>query len=297
MRFYVLAITVTFLWGLSFTTTKIGLQGMGPFTFLWLRSLISAITVFALIWMRGGKFMPPRGSRNFWWNTVLHNLVFLLFYNGAGFTTAGRASLFLYGQPIFYMALAAWLIPTERIGARGVTGFLAAAVGMVLLFNEKLAAMGPTWVGDVIILGAAFVWGVQSLFLKVRLKGQDAFQITAWVQLVAVVLFLPIAWGKGEGLPDLTNIYVLTGASYNGIVGTGITQVLWVMLLAQYSPSRVSSFMFLCPVFGIFLGALILDEVLGVLTLSGAALIAAGIYLVNTRRMKGAGEIAPARPD
>ncbi|MDA1001275.1 MAG: DMT family transporter [bacterium] len=297
MRFYVLAITVTFLWGLSFTTVKIGLQGMGPFTFLWLRSLISALTVFFLIRMRGGKFMPPKGSRDFWWNTLLHNLVFLLFYNGAAFTTAGRASLFLYGQPIFYTALAAWLMPAERIGVRGVAGFSAAAIGMVLLFNEKLAATGPTWLGDAIILVSAFVWGVQSLFLKVRLKGHDAFQITAWVQLVAVVLFLPIALAKGEGWPDLTNLYVLTGAGYNGIVGTGITQVLWVILLAQYSPSRVSAYMFLCPVFGVFLGALILQEVLGLPTLAGAALIAAGIYLVNTRRMKGAGEIAASRPD
>jgi len=42
------------------------------------------------------------------------------------------------------------------------------------------------------------------------------------------------------------------------MVGTGMAMVLWVRLLADYPAGRVSAFMFLTPVFGVFLGAVIL---------------------------------------
>jgi drug/metabolite transporter (DMT)-like permease len=60
--------------------------------------------------------------------------------------------------------------------------------------------------------------------------------------------------------------------------------VLWVRLLAGYPPTRVSAFMFLTPVFGLFMSSLILLESLTGFVLAGAALVAAGIYLVNTDR-------------
>jgi drug/metabolite transporter (DMT)-like permease len=60
--------------------------------------------------------------------------------------------------------------------------------------------------------------------------------------------------------------------------------VLWVRLLAEFPPTRVSAFMFLTPVFGLFMSSLILLESLTGFMLAGAALVAAGIYLVNTDR-------------
>ena len=110
---------------------KIGLRGMEPFTFLWLRSLVSALTVFAWILWRRGPLRPPKGNADFWWNILLHNLNFLIFYHAVKFTTAGRASLFLYTQPILLTAFAAYFLPEERIGRRAVLGFAASAGGLV----------------------------------------------------------------------------------------------------------------------------------------------------------------------
>ncbi|MBI3128320.1 MAG: DMT family transporter [Candidatus Tectomicrobia bacterium] len=275
---------------------KIGLRGMEPFTFLWLRSLASALTVFAWILWRRGPLLPPRGNPDFWWNTALHNLNFLIFYHAVQYTTAGRASLFLYIQPILLTAFAAYFLPEERIGRRAVLGFAASAAGLVLLFSDKLSSGGgSTWLGDALTLLAAVVWSSQSLFLKVRLKGVDPFRITAWTQLMAVLPFLLLAVWWGRWWPDFTDPDVLTGVLYSGMVGTGLAMVLWVRLLAEYPAGRVSSFMFLCPVFGVFLGALLLAETLSALMLAGAALVAAGIYLVNSKK-KRAGEAREAIP-
>ena len=288
MRFFVLIFSVTFLWGLSFPAAKIGLRGVEPFTFLWLRGLISAGIVFLVMLLRRMPVLPPRlgggrESADFWINACLHNLMFLTYYHGVNHTTAGRASLFLYAQPLILTGLAAWILPQERVGVRAVAGFAAASLGMTLLFGDRLSSSGgSTWLGDVIVILAAVLWAVQSIFLKMRLRSFDAFRITAWTQLLAVPPFFLVASLRGEPWPDLGDANVLAGVGYNGLIGTGLAMIPWLWLLKDYPAGRVSAFMFLTPVFGVFLGALLLAEPLTTLMLGGAILISAGIYLVNS---------------
>ena len=285
MQFYILIGLVTFLWGLCFPTMKIGLGVMQPFTFLLLRSVVSAAAIFGLIFIRRGVASPPKGRPEFWWNTLLHNAMFVPLYYGAVFTTSGRTSVFLYTQPLFYAALAVWLIPSERLGMRSVLGFVAAFIGIVVMFGEKLGAGGAgSLLGDALVILAALVWGIQSLYLRQRLKGIDPFRIAAWTQLVAIPFFFVVALIGGLEFPDFSEGDVIIAVGYNGLIGTGLVMVFWVRLLAEYPPTRVSAFMFLTPVFGLFMSSLILSESLTGFMLVGAALVAAGIYLVNTDR-------------
>ena len=283
MQFYILTALVTLLWGLSFPTMKIGLGAMQPFTFLVFRSLVSSITIVALILLRRGAFSPPKGRPEFWWNAILHNAMFIPLYYGAAITTSGRSSVFLYTKPLFYAALAVWFIPSERLGARSFTGITGAFLGIVLMFSEKFdAGAERALLGDVLVILAAAIWGVQSLYLRRNLAGIDPFRIAAWTQMIGIPFFLFFALPLGFELPDLTSREVIVSIGYNGVIGTGLAMVLWVRLLAGYSPTRVSAFMFLTPVFGVFMGSLILAESITGFMLAGAALVAAGIYLVNT---------------
>jgi drug/metabolite transporter (DMT)-like permease len=285
LQFYIFIGLVTFLWGLSFPTMKIGLGVMQPFTFLLLRSVVSAAAIFGLIFVRSGTSSPPRGRPEFWWNAILHNTMFVLLYYGAAITTSGRTSVFLYTQPLFYAALAVWLIPSERLGIRSVLGFVAAFLGIVVMFGEKLGAGGAgALLGDALVILAALVWGIQSFYLHQRLKGIDPFRIAAWTQLVAIPFFFVFALIGKMALPNFSDGDVIVAVGYNGLVGTGLVMVLWVRLLADYPPTRVSAFMFLTPVFGLFMSSLILSESLTGYMLAGAALVAAGIYFVNTDR-------------
>jgi drug/metabolite transporter (DMT)-like permease len=262
---------------------KIGLSVMQPFTFLVFRSIVSSVAIFSLILIRNGTMRPPQGRPEFWWNTLLHNMMFVFSYQGAQITTAGRTSVFLYTQPLFYVALVAWFIPTERFGLRAVLGFVAAFSGLIVLFSEKFGTGGMhTLLGDGLVIMGALIWGLQSFYLRQNLKGIDPFRIAGWTQLVGIPFFLFFALIRGMELPDFTDWKVLVAVGYNGIGGTGLVMVLWVRLLAEYAPSRVGSFMFLTPVFGVFLSGLILSEPLTGFMISGAALVALGIYLVNT---------------
>jgi drug/metabolite transporter (DMT)-like permease len=284
LLFYILMGLVTFFWGLTFPMMKIGLFVMQPFTFLLLRSIVSSVVIFSLILVRKGTMLPPQGRPEFWWNTLLHNMMFIFVCHGALITTSGRTSVFLYTQPLFYVTLVAWFIPSERFGLRTVFGFVVAFAGIIVLFSEKFGTGGVhTFLGDGFVIIGAMIWGLQSFYLRQNLKGIDPFRIAAWTQLVAVPLFLFFALIRGAEIPDFTEWKVIATVGYNGVVGTGLVMVLWVRLLAEYAPSRVGSFMFLTPVFGVFLSSLILFEPLTGFMMSGAALVALGVYLVNIK--------------
>ena len=82
MRFFRFDFTVTFLWGLSFPAAKIGLRGVEPFTFLWMRGIISASSVFRIMLIRKNAGFYRRAElegreRDFWINACLHNLMFI----------------------------------------------------------------------------------------------------------------------------------------------------------------------------------------------------------------------------
>ncbi len=56
---------------------------------------------------------------------------------------------------------------------------------------------------------------------------------------------------------------------------------IWFFMLRSGDAARASSYFFLNPVFGLFLGALLLSERLRLIDFAGAAGVAAGLYLVQ----------------
>jgi len=68
---------------------------------------------------------------------------------------------------------------------------------------------------------------------------------------------------------------------YSAFVGTGLAWLLFFGLVRAGEASRVASFIFVVPLAAVVIGAVLLDETLGLPLLAGAALIVSGIYLVN----------------
>jgi drug/metabolite transporter (DMT)-like permease len=57
--------------------------------------------------------------------------------------------------------------------------------------------------------------------------------------------------------------------------------VVWFWLIRHYPASRLTSFTFLTPLFGVMFGGLLLGEPVGWRLIVALGLVALGIYLVN----------------
>jgi drug/metabolite transporter (DMT)-like permease len=101
-------------------------------------------------------------------------------------------------------------------------------------------------------------------------------------QLAVSGVMLPLAswWLKEPGIVDLS-LPVMTAFAYTVIIVAFISYITWFWLVRNYSPTRISAFTFLSPVFGVLAGNMLLGEVFTPTLAVALSLIAFGIFLVN----------------
>ena len=66
-----------------------------------------------------------------------------------------------------------------------------------------------------------------------------------------------------------------------------VTYLVWFWMIRRYPASRLSSFTFLTPLFGVLGGGLLLGEPITWAVLVAMVLVGAGIYLVNRPAPEG----------
>ena len=271
-------------WGLQQVTVKIANQGISPIWQAGIRSIGS--TILLLIWMaaRGQRLTDKDGT--LWYGIaagLLFALEFVLIYWGLEFTSASRAVIFLYLSP-FVVAIGAQLfIPGENLRLIQVLGLICAFAGIVAAFSESLTL--PTYrmlIGDGMLAAAAVFWGATTVLVKASPLAKIAPSKTLLYQLVVSAVVLPIASiaMAERGIFGITPL-IIACIVYQIVWVAFITYLAWFWLIRHYPASRLASFTFLTPLFGVIAGATLLHEPITRILLLALVLVGTGIYLVN----------------
>jgi len=271
-------------WGVNQVAIKIANAGISPILQAGLRSLFAGVLVFAWSAARGVRLFERDGT--LWaglFAGVLFGAEFLILYVGLSLTTASRAVVLLYLAPFVVAFGAHYLIPGDRLTIAKIVGLTAALGGLAVAMGEGLAAPGrPTLLGDLLSLLAAVMWGATTVLVRSTALRSAAPEKTLLYQLGISAILLPQAsWLLGEpGIVELSPP-VLAAFVYTFVVVAFASYIAWFWLVRNYSPTRVSAFTFLSPVFGVMAGNLMLGEAFTPSLAAALALIAFGIYLVN----------------
>ena len=137
-----LIVLMCLLWGLNQVAIKFALPDVPPFTQAVIRSSGGLLIVLGWVRLRGivliardGTLLPGIAAG------LLFGLEFLLIYAGLRFTTASRASLFIYTAPFFVALGGRWLLPGERLG--GTMGWACPVLCRVS--RSRSESRKPTW--------------------------------------------------------------------------------------------------------------------------------------------------------
>ncbi len=104
-----------------------------------------------------------------------------------------------------------------------------------------------------------------------------------------LLLVLSAASGELHRMPPhavLFSMRVVVSMAYLVIAASIVSYTAYVWLIAHDSPTRVSSYAYVNPVFALILGATLAGEHLTLLQMAGAALVVAGVFA--TLRGRGA---------
>lgn len=240
------------------------------------RTLVAAVALAIIARIRGEQGPPSVALAM---NGAILALHWVTFFQAIQIANVAIGLLGFASFPLFVLTL------ERRADRAGRTGraWLAAA-----LVTAGLATLVPTFTWqDRTVQG--LLWGVLSGFtfalLAVRgralVEHQSATTIALWQNAFAALLLLAVSavngtLARGPSARELGLILVL------GVVCTALAHTLFIASMRRLTAHVASVVAGLEPVYGIALAALLLGEVPGARTLTGAALIV-GAAIIATR--------------
>ncbi len=282
------SLILVLVWGMTQPAIKAAYAGMSPFALVWIRSVLSALTI--TVWSlaagipdRVTQPHPRRELAHRILNGVLHNAYVFFIYTGMTGTQASRASVLLYTQPVWVMLIGAALLTGERITLRRGLGFFIAMAGTVTIFSRRPGGEGALW-ADLFIVAAAILWGFQAVHFRRFLGQSDVFAVTRWAMLIGAPFYFTLTWVVEDGGRYAFGFPQLYAIFHMGVVSSSLVLVLWAHLMMKFSPARVSIFLFLTPAVGVAGSAIFLGETVGAQFLAGASVTIFGVWLVTVRR-------------
>ena len=281
-----LTVALCLIWGFNQVAVKLAIHDIPPLIQCLIRSVTATILVGAWVGFRGIPLFKRDGTLLAGVVAgVLFALEFLLIYRGLLYTTATRAVLFLYTAPFLVVLGARWLVKGDHFHLMQWFG-MAMLAGIVIAFGLPTPAADPhQMLGDVMMVGAAVAWAATTLVIKASRLNQVSVEKTLLYQLVvSVPLLAAEVLVFGEHIDAMPSAVALGALAYQAVWVVCVTYMAWFALIVRYSASRLSSFTFLTPLFGVVAGHMVLNEPLSPPFALAVALVAIGLVLVNRPR-------------
>ena len=273
-------ILATIIWGSTFVAQSVGVDHVGPFTFLSLRCFLAVAMLLLVLFLRNRKdFVKIVTDPRLWKAGIPCGVALFaataLQQIGLIYTTAGKGGFITTMYIIMVPILGLFLKqkPPKMVGISVVI----AAVGLYLISGAGFSAIN---IGDVLMLLCAVAFAVQILIMD-RVAGElnsmalnmSQALVCAVVSGVCALIFDNTTW---QGILDCW--FPLCWA---GIMSMGIAYTLQIVGQKSIEPTTASLLMSFESVFAAISGALLLSEKFTLTEGIGCALVFGAIMLTQ----------------
>jgi len=273
------------VWGSGYLATKIGLQYAPPFTFLVLRFATGVLLLLplALVWHRAAPLRWPQGGAQ-WLHVIVAGLLMHAANLGGSHSaqylgmSAGVTALVLSVQPLATAIIAAALLH-ERLRPAQWLGVLLGLAGVALVVWHKIDVRAISGAALAAVLVSLAAITVGTLYQRAFCPSID-LRPAALVQIgTSMLAVLPLAIVV-EGFEFRTS-WALAGAIGYLVLFSSIFAVNALhTLMRRGEATRVTSLLYLTPLFAVALEWLLFDVVPTPLTAIGIVVTCAGVAMV-----------------
>jgi drug/metabolite transporter (DMT)-like permease len=282
---------VGLIWGSSFLLIRVGVEEFRPVEIVFIRTAIAAIGLNLVILLR--RIPVPTDWRNIRAIMLigLGNVVapFFLITWGEQTVPSGIAAVFQSTAALFTLIVAHFAFADERMNAQKIVGLVVGFLGVIVLFSREIDPsnlFSTSILGELAVVGASLCYATFTTFSRKIIQGQvQPIVMAAGTMTVAAVVTAPLAFLTGPGFTSLNTVPtdVIQAVVTLGFLNTFIAYLFYYFVVRELGAARASMVTYIIPAVGVALGALFLDEEVGVTLLLGAGLIFSGIAIVNLR--------------
>jgi drug/metabolite transporter (DMT)-like permease len=273
------------LWGGNVVAIKFGLAAFPPLWSAFWRFLICCVVVLLWSYWRGLSLLPQRSEiRQLGILGCLFTAQIALLNLGINWTSPASGVVLLNANPIFANLLAHFVVPGDRLSIRRVTGLLIAFGGICVVFlgNPVTTLAERPMMGNLLVILTSLLLGVRVVYTNRLVQSIEPVQAVFWQAMGSLPVFLLCGWlFEPPLLSSSVPVASLLGILYQGVIVAGVCFVGWTILLKHYSPSKLSMFGFVSPIFGVLFSGLFFGELITSRLWIGLIAVTLGILLVT----------------
>ncbi|MFA5520743.1 MAG: DMT family transporter [Castellaniella sp.] len=268
------------IWGSSFLFLRLAVHDFGPVPLIETRIGIGAAFLVAVAVATRRLPIILRHWRVITVGGIISVLLpFLLWGYAAQHLTAGFMAIVNALAPLFG-AIVARLWLGEHLTRMRMAGLAIGFGGIVILVWDSLSMPVPGQLWSIAAsIGAPLCYGIAASFMTRYFKGLDPIACAAGSIASSALLLLPLTLVTWPATP-VSGISWLS-ALLLGLACTGIAYIIFYRLIENVGPSKSITVTFLVPPFGVFWGAVVLDEAVTWPVIMGAGTVLLGTLLAT----------------
>jgi drug/metabolite transporter (DMT)-like permease len=290
---HITLLLVAFSWGLNNIMLKVGFREIDPIMFGGLRLLI--VTPAAVLAARLSPRYVPFVKKD------LLAIIGIAFIGFSGFQVLFPLGIDRVSAPvggILMGTMPVWVVlihlfaKMEKICWKSIVGVVLTIIGIaVITLTSAAGGNGQTGedtvVGVILVIGAELFFAVNTVFLRPFMRKYSVPQVTAVAIVIALVFYAAILVPRVSGFDfGAVSLKAWGTVFYSALVGLFLANLAWNQSVQYLGSTRVAVYANLPSVFVLLLGALFLGEALHGAQYVGAAVIAAGIILVQVKKRR-----------
>lgn len=273
------------LWPSAATATKIGLQHAQPFVIYIARFFTAGF--FMLIITHGllRKRLPQKQE---WKQLAIYGLLNITIYLGLYViamerVSAGLGSLAVATNPVFISLITTFLFG-HTIRAVTIISLLLCTGGVLVAAWPLLMQSSATTLGIILLMICMLVYSAGTIyFSKKKWNDLHILTINGWQTTLGGIFLLPVALATYKPELNHYNISFAGCILWLALPVSVVAVQLWLYLLKD-NVVKASFWLFLCPVSGFIIANVMMQEAIGIYTISGMILVIAGLYLVQRNK-------------
>jgi drug/metabolite transporter (DMT)-like permease len=211
-----------------------------------------------------------------------------MIFKGLHTTTAINGALINAATPI-YIVLLSLVGIGEKSRWKQIAGVAVSLPGLVLIITrgapERILTLQFVD-GDLWVAGAMFLWALYNIFVRQWPSKLPPLAFISATAVISLVLLAPfVVLEAAEGMATRLTEGAIGGAIYLGVFASVGSYLVWNFGVRRIGAGPASLFQYLIPVFAAIFAVLLIDETVQAYHVIGAALIVAGIWVANARRL------------
>ena len=287
---YAAAIGHTFITGLSFMFSKIGLGYSTPWDLLAYRFTASFIAIMIPVAFKWIRFDFSREKiRNILPLALFYPLSFFAFQTfGLQHLTSSEASILLASMPVFTLVLASYFLKEQTSLLQKLSVLLSVA-GVIYITASKGTSLDFTNMkGITMILLSALSFSVYSILVKRLAKNFTILEMSYTMIVISFIFFNTMSIGRhiingtsGNFFAPLSEPGFIVSFVYLGVLSSLVTSLLTNYALSKIDASKMCVFTNLSTVISIIAGVFFLKENIHFYHIIGSLMIISGVVGTN----------------